>query len=139
MDNLVVYLISIKKYKIFNLNSSYEKEKIPCLRFKFQYGRKNLFIFSCIFSDDKPMKYTVSFDPKPLSLPLNFWYSRLTYAMRHFIKNNSLKEEVILYSRSISDMVFFIQYYVYRELVDPGFVIKIKTEPENGRSILLNK
>lgn len=138
MDNLVVYLISIKKYKIFNLYSSSE-QKIPCLRFKFQYRRKKLFIFSCIFFDDKPMKYSVSFDSNPLLLSLNDWHSRLTYAMRHFIKNNSLiKEEVILYSRSITNMVFFIQYYAYKELVEPGFVIKIKTEPKNIRHILLN-
>jgi hypothetical protein len=139
MDNLVIYLISIKKYKIKNLYISSEKQKIPCLRFKFQYGRKNLFIFSCIFFDDKPMKYSVSFDSNPLLLSLTDWHSRLTYAMKHFIKNNSLiKEEVILYSRSMSDMTFFIKYYAYRELVEPGFIIKIKTEPKKIRRILLS-
>lgn len=140
MSNYVIDLVSIQKHKISNFFSSSCKKKLPCLKFQFKYAGKDLFIFSCIFIDNKPMQYSVSFDSNPRMLSLEDWYSQLTYAIRHFIKHNFNligKEEALLYSRYIMDVVSLIKQNLYGELVEPGFSITIEKEPKDIRRILL--
>lgn len=139
MDNHNIDLISIQKIEISNYcRLDNDRKKIPCLRFQFNYGGKDLFIFSCIFIEDKPIQYSISFESNPM-FSLSDWRSQLTYAMKRFIEDNLIgKNEVILYSRFIIDVVSLIRHHVYGEIVDPGFDIIIKKEPKDIRGILLS-
>jgi hypothetical protein len=135
MKILSIYKETIKQFG----RSDYEKR--PFLRFHLEFINEytgqidNLYLFACVFYENKPLFYGVSSEPDCQTI--SSWRTQICYAIKDFMNDplSDSEKHILLSNNTIHEL----SQLVYNHMIDelgPGYLFQVVKEPKDAKRVL---